>query len=141
MDGRFIIENLLRQEKNDRLDFMPKPTEDILAKKITAMLNARGGDIVVGVDDSKSVVGVSDSDMNGLSLTLANRINPSAPIDVHSIDYNGIKVLLLSVWEGSQKPFIPNRSLGPISSGDVKVFSCSPESKECLPLIYGSHKT
>lgn len=37
--------------------------------------------------------------------------------------------------------FIPNRSLGPISSGDVKVFSCSPESKECLPLIYGSHKT
>ena len=35
----------------------------------------------------------------------------------------------------------PNRSLGPISSGDVKVFSCSPESKECLPLIHGSHKT
>lgn len=35
----------------------------------------------------------------------------------------------------------PNRSLGPISSGDVKVLSCSPESKECLPLIYGSHKT
>ena len=35
----------------------------------------------------------------------------------------------------------PNRSLGPISSGDVKVFSCPPESKECLPLIYGSHKT
>ena len=37
--------------------------------------------------------------------------------------------------------FIPNRSLGPISSGDVKVFSCSPESKECLPLIHGSHET
>ena len=37
--------------------------------------------------------------------------------------------------------FIPNRSLGPISSGDVKVFSCSPESKESLPLIHGSHKT
>ena len=36
--------------------------------------------------------------------------------------------------------FIPNRSLGPIGSGDVKVFSCSPESKECLPLIHGSHK-
>ena len=34
-----------------------------------------------------------------------------------------------------------NRSLGPISSGDVKVFSCSPESKKCLPLIHGSHKT
>ena len=42
---------------------------------------------------------------------------------------------------GSFDAFNPNRSLGPISSGDVKVFSCSPESKECLPLIYGSHKT
>ena len=39
------------------------------------------------------------------------------------------------------EPFNPNRSLGPISSGDVKVFSCSPESKECLALIHGSHKT
>ena len=39
------------------------------------------------------------------------------------------------------KKLNPNRSLGPISSGDVKVFSCSPESKECLALIHGSHKT
>ena len=105
MDGKFIIDNLLRQEENERLDFMPKSTEDILAKKITAMLNARGGDIVVGVDDSKSVVGVSDRDLNRLSLALVNRINPSAPIDVHSIDYDGKKVLLVSVWEGSQKPY------------------------------------
>ena len=35
----------------------------------------------------------------------------------------------------------PNRSLGPTSSGDIKVFSCSPESEECLPLVHGSHKT
>ena len=46
-------------------------------------------------------------------------------------DIEGMDVSLLN----------PNRSLGPISSGDVKVLSCSPESKECLPLIYGSHKT
>ena len=45
MDGRFIIDNLLRQEKNERLDFLPKATEDMLAKTITAMLNNRGGDI------------------------------------------------------------------------------------------------
>ena len=43
--------------------------------------------------------------------------------------------------DASKETIIPNRSLGPISSGDVKVLSCSPESKECLPLIYGSHKT
>ena len=37
--------------------------------------------------------------------------------------------------------FNPNRSLGPTSLGDIKVFSCSPESKECLALVHGSHKT
>ena len=27
MDGRFIIDNLLKKEKNERLDFLPKVTE------------------------------------------------------------------------------------------------------------------
>ncbi len=105
MDGRFIIENLLRQDENERLDFLPKPTEDILAKRITALLNARGGDIIIGVDNQKHVIGVSEDDMNGLSKALASRIHPSAPIDAHVIDYEGKKVLLISVWEGSQKPY------------------------------------
>ena len=105
MDGRFIIDNLLRQEKNERLGFLPKATEDMLAKTITAMLNNRGGDIVIGVDDNKRILGVSEGDMSGLSKALANRIRPSAPIDIHSIDYNGTDILLISVWEGTQKPY------------------------------------
>ena len=105
MDGRFIIDNLLRQEKNERLDFLPKATEDMLAKVITAMLNDRGGDIVIGVDDYKRVIGVSDGDLSNLPKALANRIRPSAPIDIHSIDYNGTNILLVSVWEGAQKPY------------------------------------
>ena len=105
MDGRFIIDNLLRQEKNERLDFLPKATEDMLAKTITAMLNNRGGDIVIGVDDHKRILGVSEGDISGLSKALANRIRPSAPIDIHSIDYNGTNILLISVWEGAQKPY------------------------------------
>ena len=105
MDGRFIIDNLLGQEKNERLDFLPKLLEDVLAKSITAMLNNRGGDIIIGVNDNKHVVGVSDEDMSGLSKALANRIHPSAPIDAHVIDYEDKKVLLVSVWEGSQKPY------------------------------------
>ena len=61
---------------------------------------------------------------------------------------NGEKTIMRAAFEEGlpliylqENGFTPNRSLGPISSGDVKVFSCSPESKECLPLIYGSHKT
>lgn len=72
----------------------------MLAKTITAMLNNRGGDIVIGVNDNKRVLGVSEGDINGLSKALVNRIRPSAPIDIHSIDYNRVNVLLISVWEG-----------------------------------------
>ena len=63
---------------------------------------------------------------------------------------SGTKLWLFNSWDTKYPCYMlmggfaiinPNRSLGPISSGDVKVFSCSPESKECLPLIYGSHKT
>lgn len=49
-------------------------------------------------------------------------------------------ILLPKTNYRAKASIIPNRSLGPISSGDVKVLSCSPESKECLPLIHGSHK-
>ena len=128
MDGRFIIDNLLRQEKNERLDFLPKATEDMLAKTITAMLNNRGGDIVIGVDDNKRILGVSEGDISGLSKALANRIRPSAPIDIHSIDYNGTNILLISVWEGAQKPS-PNRN------PRISQSSASPLYKEILQIL------
>ena len=61
----------------------------------------------------------------------------SAPLCVGCTDCGSCKQVELV----SMEMLNPNRSLGPISSGDVKVFSCSPESKECLALIHGSHKT
>ena len=55
-------------------------------------------------------------------------------------DASNSRIQKREAYEALRSQFIPNRSLGPLSSGDVKVFSCSPESKECLPLIHGSHK-
>ena len=60
--------------------------------------------------------------------------------DLRGLSAEWLTVEFVAVAQ-QQTEINPNRSLGPISSGDVKVFSCSPESKECLPLIYGSHKT
>ena len=105
MNGKFIIDNLLRQEESDRLVFKYLITEEDLARIVTAMLNGKGGDIVIGVDYNKRVIGVPKESLNLSYLSLTTKIQPSAPIDIHVIDYDGRNVVLISVWEGAQKPY------------------------------------
>jgi hypothetical protein len=69
--------------------------------------------------------------------TVTDNVYTPSTNDWAAIGWNGFGTLPCIL----PNEFNPNRSLGPISSGDVKVFSCSPESKKCLPLIHGSHKT
>ena len=107
MDNRFIIENLLMQSESEQLEFKAHFDERSIAKQITAMLNGRGGTILVGVNEEKSVVGVSpDLDIKKLLHSLMNEIRPSAPIDVQIVEYDTKRILLISVWEGAQKPYL-----------------------------------
>ena len=107
MDNRFIIDNLLMQNESEQLKFKAHFDESVVAKHITAMLNGHGGTILVGVNEEKTIVGVSpDPDVKKILRSLMNKIRPSAPIDVQSVDYGGKIVLLISVWEGAQKPYL-----------------------------------
>lgn len=107
MENRFIIDNLLMQSESEQLEFKAHFDERSIAKQITAMLNGRGGTILVGVNEEKSVVGVSpDLDTKKLLHSLMNEIRPSAPIDVQFVEYDAKKILLISVWEGAQKPYL-----------------------------------
>ena len=107
MDNRFIIDNLLMQSESDQLEFKAHLDENNIAKHITAMLNGRGGTILVGVNEEKSIVGIStDLDVKKLLCLLMNKIRPSAPIDVQSVEYDAKRLLLISVWEGAQKPYL-----------------------------------
>ena len=107
MDYKFIIDNLLMQNESEHLEFKAHFDETIVAKDVTAMLNGSGGTILVGVNEEKSVVGVSpDLDVKKLLHSLMNEIRPSAPIDVQSVEYDSKRILLISVWEGAQKPYL-----------------------------------
>ena len=106
MDNTFIIDNLLRQNESDSLVFRVSMTKDSIAKTVTAMLNTHGGDILVGVNDNKEVVGVrSQTSASRLLNDLTSDIQPSAPIDVQNVVYQEKNLLLIRVWEGSQKPY------------------------------------
>ena len=106
MDNTFIIDNLLRQNKSDSLKFRKSMTKDGIAKAVTIMMNTHGGDILVGVDSNKNVIGLkSKTNVNQLLNDLTSDIQPSAPIDIQRIVYQEKNLLLIRVWEGSQKPY------------------------------------
>ena len=121
MDGKFIIDNLLRQNESDHLVFKLRVTEEELAKNVTAMLNGKGGDIVIGVDSNKSVIGLPNVALDVSYLSLTTQIRPSAPIDIRFIDYDGKTVLLISVWEGAQKPYLCNGKIYQKVGDEIKV--------------------
>ena len=106
MDNQFVVNNLLRQNEGERLEFKSHFSETVIARQIVAMLNAKGGDILVGINENKEIQGVSPHlDIDGIRMRLMTTIKPTAPINITEFDYSGKQVILISVWEGSQKPY------------------------------------
>ncbi|MBQ9436608.1 MAG: putative DNA binding domain-containing protein [Bacteroidales bacterium] len=136
MDNRFIIDNLLMQDEGEQLEFKVHFDERNIAKQITAMLNGRGGTIIVGVNEEKSVVGIPpDLDVTKLLHSLMSKIRPSAPIDIQSVEYDAKRILLINVWEGAQKPYLCEGTIyqkvgsnGSIAS-DVAIYNMLQERK------------
>lgn len=107
MENSFIIENLLQQKEGVRLEFKAQPNIDAIAKSITSFINTQGGDLVVGIDDNKKVLGVEHAQQQSIAIqnTLVDLIKPTAPISVQVVNYKKKEVLLISVWEGAKKPY------------------------------------
>ena len=107
MENSFIIENLLQQKEGVRLEFKAKPNIDAIARSITSFINTQGGDLVVGIDDNKIVLGVENAQQQSVTIqnALVELIKPTAPISVQVINYKKKEVILISVWEGAKKPY------------------------------------
>ncbi|MDD4489019.1 MAG: putative DNA binding domain-containing protein [Paludibacter sp.] len=107
MENSFIIENLLQQKQGVRLEFKAKPNIDAIAKSITSFINTQGGDLVVGIDDNKIVLGIENAQQQSIAIqdALVELIKPTAPISVQVINYEKKEVILISVWEGAKKPY------------------------------------
>ncbi|MDR2679975.1 MAG: putative DNA binding domain-containing protein [Tannerella sp.] len=105
-----IIKNLLQQDANDRIEIKANATLDGIAKTITAFINGRGGDLLLGVDESKKIVGWNNAHQYRTDIQnyLAENIVPTAPVSVNLFEYNSKPLILISVWEGSNKPYSYN---------------------------------
>ena len=107
MENNFIIDNLLQQQEGTRLEFKLKSNKDTIAKIITSFINTQGGDILIGVEDNKKIVGVADAEKKcaAIQKMLVEDIKPVAPISTQVIQFKKKKLILISVWEGAKKPY------------------------------------
>lgn len=107
MENSFIIQNLLQQDEGVRLELKSQADLDQIAITITALINTQGGDMIIGVDKNKNVVGVENAfeQCSSIQKDLVERIKPTAPISVKVINYKKKDVILISVWEGAKKPY------------------------------------
>ena len=110
-NNSFIIDNLLQQAENDRIELKASAELDTIAKVITAFINSHGGDLILGVDDNKNIIGLENAEQFAVNIQnyLTNNIVPIAPISVLPISYKQKELILISVWEGAKKPYSFNQ--------------------------------
>lgn len=104
--NNLIIKNLLNQGSASVI-FIPKYSKRLIAQSVVSLLNTKNGDILIGVDDKRRVVGLDDIEQNAQEILdfLQNVIVPNPPLTVSVCHYNKKDILLISVWEGAQKPY------------------------------------
>lgn len=90
-----------------------------LDKEIISFLNAKGGTIYVGVDDSGEVIGIKEQDRDNydkiISEIITNNIKP-VPRQFIKHYFNDDDVLVIEIQEGNVKPYYLTKK-GPKNSG------------------------
>lgn len=90
--------------------------EQSIAQEMVAFANTKGGTILIGVDDkSWDIVGLSNDDLRRLTNLLVNassqHVKEPIFIGTDTIDFEGKKILVITVPEGIAKPYKDNDGL------------------------------
>lgn len=105
-----------------------------LAKDLVCLANSDGGQLIIGVADDRTVVGVEDIDQMLLQVDDVAYRGCSPPITVvpETVALNGVQVVVLNVPKGDQRPYAT-------SSGQYFVRSgarCRAASREELLRLF-----
>jgi len=107
MEDNIIITNLLKLSESERLEFKATLDKSNIAKVITSFINTKGGDLVIGINDDKTIsdIHITEQDRKNIETFLINEIKPTAPVFTRIETYKKRNVMLISVWEGANKPY------------------------------------
>ncbi len=105
MDNSIIIKNLLANKKEKNLSPFESLGVNKLGQTLCAYLNSTGGDVILGISNNKTLVGVNSDWEDRINNEVINKIIPAAPVTCNSMSYQNETVLLISVWPGANKPY------------------------------------
>ena len=126
MEAIELIELISRGE-DSRTQF--KQSQDVanaksLAGEMVAFANRKGGRILIGVDDTGSVIGLSPNDIRRINQLISNTatdcVRPSINPETENISYGGLLVMVVTVPEGISKPYADNDGVFWVKSGADK---------------------
>ncbi len=126
MEAIELIE-LIGRGEDSRTQF--KLSQDLtnarsLAGEMVAFSNSRGGRILIGVDDSGSVIGLSHAEIRRINQLISNTatdcVRPSINPETEIIPYSGHLVMVVTVAEGISKPYADNDGVIWVKSGADK---------------------
>lgn len=125
MDNNSLIQLLMKDEMPS-LSFF-SDISSIVGPTAVAMANGNGGFIVIGVSDSKNIVGIADienkmAELNGL----LKRATPLLPYSITVQKVDDADVLVVSILEGGKKPYLVDGSFF-VSHGKAVVKATNEE--------------
>ncbi len=102
-----LRERILRWE-NPHTDFKQEVGSNAeLAKDLVCFANSDGGQIVIGVDEGRNIIGVGDPDALMLRAddVAFQRCSPPVTMVPETVELDGQVVLVLNVAKGDQRPY------------------------------------
>jgi len=98
---------LLGEGEGFQLEFKRKvssPTK--IARALIAFANTKGGRILFGIDDDKTIVGVESEKLEVEMIEIAGRVHCEPPIEpaIEIVSFKGKDVIVVTIEESDRKP-------------------------------------
>jgi predicted HTH transcriptional regulator len=106
MNGK-ELQALLEEGEGFQLEFKRKVSSPSkIARALIAFANTKGGTILFGVDDDKTIVGVESEKTEVEMIEIAGKVHCEPPIEpaIEIVSYRGKDVIVVTVEESDQKP-------------------------------------
>lgn len=104
------IQDILQKKESATLEFKAHFDKESCAKVICSFLNRDGGHLVIGVEESQKTKGVQNA--KELAVEFQNYLiseivpEPAISVDIQKVEKKD--VLVISVWKGTDQPYIFN---------------------------------
>jgi predicted HTH transcriptional regulator len=106
MNGK-ELQALLGEGEGFQLEFKRKVSSSTkIARALIAFANTKGGTILFGIDDDKTIVGVESEKTEVEMIEIAGRVHCEPPIEptIEIVPYRGKDVIVVTIEESGQKP-------------------------------------